>query len=198
MSEENLDIVIKNLNKSFGDHQIFENFSAEFKSGEIVALTGPSGCGKTTLLRIIAGLCTDFKGDVLNVPENISYLFQEDRLLAWKNVYHNIDFVVKDLLSKEQIETKIDELLSFSYLKEHKHKFPHELSGGMQRRVALCRSFIYPSDLLIMDEPFSGLDADMKGRMADSFLSLVKGNQTAILVTHDSQVIDKCNRIISL
>jgi len=193
-----LDIFIENLNKSFGDHILFEDFSAEFKRGEVVALTGPSGCGKTTLLRIIAGLTKDYSGEVFNVPDKISYLFQENRLLPWKNIYGNISFVVKDIMPKDDIKAKTEELLSFSYLSDHADKYPNELSGGMQRRVALCRSFIYPSDLLLMDEPFSGLDSKMKARIADSFLSLVRKNQTVLLVTHDAQVIDRCDRILPL
>lgn len=193
-----MDIIIKNLFKSFGDHVLFENFSAEFEPGEIFALTGPSGCGKTTLLRIISGLHKEFSGEILNVPKELSYLFQENRLLAWKDVYHNIEFVVKDVFSKQEAKEKIDELLAFSYLTDHKHKYPIHLSGGMQRRVALCRSFIYPSNLLLMDEPFSGLDAKMKGQIADSFLSLVRHDQTVIIATHDAQIIEKCHRVIPL
>jgi len=191
-------ITIDRLTKQFENHIILDNFSAQFKSGEKVAIIGPSGCGKTTLLRILAGLDKDYEGFISGTPSKCSFLFQENRLLDWKNIADNIHFVVKDVLSQEETEKRLTQLLSLSYLTEHKDKFPAELSGGMQRRTALCRSFIYPSELLLMDEPFSGLDSKMKNTIADAFFSLVQPSMILLVVSHDEMIINKCDRKIIL
>lgn len=193
-----MDIYINDVVKTFNEHYIFNHFSYGFQENAITAVTGASGRGKTTLLRMIAGLDTDYQGSITNVPQNLSYLFQEDALLPWKNVYNNIEFVIKDILSESDAEKVINKVLKDAMLEEHQHKYPAELSGGMQRRVALCRSFVYPAHLLLMDEPFSGLDSEMKNTVADNFLSLVRGRTTAIIVSHDHAIIEKCDVVLDL
>jgi len=168
------------------------------KKGEVICVKGSSGCGKTTLLRIIAGLEKNYSADEFVVDGKISFLFQENRLMDWKDVFENISFVVDELFTDEEKSEKILHLLDSVYLYSDQHKYPNELSGGMQRRVALCRSFVYPSDILIMDEPFSGLDADMKDEISNKFFSMIDNNQTVIIVTHDESIMKKCTRIIEL
>jgi len=193
-----LSIIIKNLTKKFEDQIILDNLSFQVEKGEIVCITGSSGCGKTTLLRLISGLDSDFKAEKFKVDGLISYLFQENRLLPWKDVMANISFVVDDVLDDKEKQNKIKYLLKATYLSTDAHKYPNELSGGMQRRVALCRSFIYPSDILIMDEPFSGLDMSMKEKIADNFISMIDKDKIVLIVTHDESIMKKCNRIIKI
>lgn len=193
-----MDIRLKNIHKSFTDIDIVKDFNYIFLKNKITAIIGESGIGKTTLLRMISGLDNNYSGDILNVPQSISYLFQENALLPWKNVYENIHFVVRDVFSDAAADIKIKQLLKLAMLKDVENKYPLELSGGMQRRVALCRSYIYPCELMIMDEPFSGLDKKMRNKIADNFLNLVKNNTTLIISTHDEMIIDKCDYVLEL
>ena len=193
-----LQIKLKNLTKKFDNQVIFDNLSLTINKGEIVCLKGNSGCGKTTLLRILAGLDNDYDAEQFLVEGKISFLFQENRLLDWKDVYKNISFVIDEIYNHIEKNEKIEHLLASTYLLEDAHKYPNELSGGMQRRVALCRSFIYPSDILILDEPFSGLDSDMKEEISERFLAMIRQDETVIIVTHDESIMRKCDRIIEL
>jgi NitT/TauT family transport system ATP-binding protein len=193
-----LRINIKNLNKKFDDETVLHDFSMQANAGDIIGLKGSSGSGKTTLLRIISSLDTDFSAETFDIKGKISYLFQENRLFDFKDVFSNISFVVDEVLQEDEKNEQIDDLLKRSYLYEDKHKYPNALSGGMQRRVALCRSFIYPCDILIMDEPFSGLDLAMKHKIADNFLALASKDLLIVIVTHDEAILEKCDRIITL
>src|SRR3712207_4052243 len=122
---------------------------------------------------------------LLNVKE-VSYIFQEYRLIPWLTVYENVDFVLKSYMEKDERNKVIIKYLKLVNLYEHKNKYPGELSGGMQRRVAIARAFAYKSELLLMDEPFVGLDKDLKQKIIKEFLQLWKyDKRTIILVTHD-------------
>ena len=134
-----MSILIQNVTKQYNGRPVLSGFSAEMQKGRPTAVSGPSGCGKTTLLRIIAGLDTEFTGSISGVPDSLSYLFQENRLLPWKTVSDNIAFVVKDILPKSSITEQTNRLIQLAHLEGHGGKYPHELSGGMQRRTALCR-----------------------------------------------------------
>ena len=193
-----MNIEIKNLVKKFNDQSLFDQFNTSLPLNKSIGIVGESGRGKTTLLRMIAGLDSDYQGDIANVPHKLTFLFQENSLLPWKNVRENIIFPVTEMLPKNEIENKVDELLTLTYMDGEDQKFPSELSGGMQRRVALCRALIYPSNLLLLDEPFSGLDDDMKHKIADRVFEKMKDEKTMIIVTHDRSIIEKCQKIIIL
>ena len=142
------------------------------QKGKVTALTGPSGCGKTTLLRMIAGLDTDYTGNIRGVPDSISFLFQEDRLLPWYNVEQNIGFVLREVMGKTQAQEAVRSIIADVQLTGHEDKMPDALSGGMQRRVAMARAFCYPSSLLLMDEPFKGFDEQLTFELVTLFEKL--------------------------
>ena len=190
-------IEIKNLNKSFGKEKVFDNYSLNIEEEKITAIMGGSGVGKTTLLRILSHLDNDFEGTIINKPEKPSWVFQEDRLLPWLSVYQNLQLILPP--DKPNIKAKIDNILQKVGLVEAKAKKPNELSGGMKRRVALARAFIADSKVLLLDEPFKGLDKTMKLKIANILLDEArKDKKTVLIVTHDQEIaaLADCNIII--
>jgi NitT/TauT family transport system ATP-binding protein len=154
---------------------------------EITCILGPSGVGKTTLFNVISGL-TDYDGGEITGIENrnISYLFQEPRLLPWLTVYENIDIVLKNIYPEKKRNEVITHYLEMVGLIEYIDNKPEELSGGMKQRLAIARTFAYPSTLLLMDEPFQGLDVKLKNDIIESFLKLwEKDKRTVLFITHD-------------
>jgi NitT/TauT family transport system ATP-binding protein len=180
-------LTIKNLNKSFGDGRLFHNFSLTLEEGTVTSLLGPSGCGKTTFLNMLSGVEPIDTGDLQSFKgKRISYIFQEPRLLPWKTVLENLSFVLKAIYPHQQQEKIILDWLARVGLSGYENQYPKNLSGGMKQRVAIARAFAVPSDLLLMDEPFKGLDAKLKVVIMDLFLSVWKGHpKTVIFVTHD-------------
>ncbi len=177
---------VKNINKNYNELKVLEDISIDFPKNKTTCILGPSGCGKTTLLNIIAGITTEDSGEILGFQEDISFVFQEDRLIKWKNVKDNIKFVLKGKMDKEQIETTIDKYLKLVNLEEYKYYYPKDLSGGMRQKISILRAFAYPSKLLIMDEPFKSLDINSKQILIDFFKELrIIENRTCIIVTHD-------------
>ncbi len=187
-----MSIRIKSLTKEFGDQILFNDMSLDIKKGSITALIGGSGCGKTTLLRMICGLDKDYSGIISGVPDRVSFLFQEDRLLPWCNVKKNIEFVLKDMMDKEQTETLVSQIIKDVQLNGHEQKLPSELSGGMQRRVAMARAFCYPASLLLMDEPFKGFDLKLNLELISLFKELyADSGKTVIIVAHEMELIER-------
>jgi NitT/TauT family transport system ATP-binding protein len=187
-----MSIRIEGLTKRFGDHILFDHLSLDIPAGRATALTGRSGCGKTTLLRMITGLDRDYTGFISGVPEKISFMFQEDRLLPWYDVRHNLEFVLKDIMGKEDLRAAVDGMISAVNLAGHAHKKPSALSGGMQRRVAMARAFLYPADLLVMDEPFKGFDAALTAELIVLFERLYADTgKTVLLVLHEPDIISR-------
>jgi NitT/TauT family transport system ATP-binding protein len=187
-----MSIRITNLTKRFGDHVLFENLSLELPAGQVVALTGRSGCGKTTLLRMIADLDKDYTGTITGVPDRISFMFQEDRLLPWYDAQRNLEYVLKDIMDKEAMAAAVEGMIEAVGLKGHEHKKPDDLSGGMQRRVAMARAFLYPADLLVMDEPFKGFDVALTEELIALFERLyVESGKTVLLVLHQPDIISR-------
>lgn len=184
-----MSIKLESLTKKFGDQTVFSGIGLSIPLSKVTLLTGPSGCGKTTLLRIIAGLDKDYIGVVAGVPQNISFMFQEDRLLPWKNVRENIDFVLKDIMNKDEIDSTVSEIINAVQLNGHEYKSPSKLSGGMKRRVAMARAYCYPADIYLFDEPFKGFDTKLLEDMAILFKNrFINTGKTVILVTHDESI----------
>ncbi|KOA18712.1 bicarbonate transport ATP-binding protein CmpD [Clostridium homopropionicum DSM 5847] len=180
------EVQIKNLYKAYGTHVVFDNLNLNFIKNKITVLLGPSGCGKTTLLNIISGIERKYGGEVILRDSSISYIFQEDRLIPNLTAFENVAFVLKSTMSKEETEKTVNTYLSLVKLMDYKDMFPEKLSGGMKRRVAIARAFAYKSRLLLMDEPFKGLDQKLKNEIIEEFLKIHnEDKRTIILVTHD-------------
>lgn len=165
---------INNLMVSYGEKKVLNGLSLTFGEG-ITCLMGESGSGKTTLLHTIAGLITPESGSITEKPEKIALMFQDDRLFPWLTVLENVSVVNDNKEASLELLTKME-------LAEVAEKMPSELSGGMRRRVALARALAFNADMLILDEPFKGLDAALTGRIAD----VIKQTGVPVIVaTHD-------------
>jgi NitT/TauT family transport system ATP-binding protein len=164
-----------------------------FERGELISLLGPSGCGKTTLLRIIAGLIPKTSGSVTIGGEEVEgphldfgFVFQSPNLMPWRNVLDNVLFPMEILGRRDgAAKTRALELLKLVGLEGFHAARPHQLSGGMQQRVALCRALVHEPALLLMDEPFGALDELTRMEMNDLLLEIRRRTQaTVVFVTH--------------
>lgn len=179
-------MILNNISKRYGDNVVFSNFNLNIEDNKITCILGKSGCGKTTLLNIIAHL-TEYDGTTNVENEKISYIFQNQRLLSNLTVEQNLQYVLKNCdFSKSEIDEKITEILKLVKLDNNSKMYPKQLSGGMAQRVSLARAFVYPSKILLMDEPFKGLDISLKKHIIEIFKSLYdRHKKTTIFVTHD-------------
>jgi ABC-type nitrate/sulfonate/bicarbonate transport system ATPase subunit len=160
---------------------VLRDIAFDLPHGEVGAFVGPSGCGKTTMLRIVAGLDSDFDGTVARPSGAIGMVFQEPRLLPWRTVDDNIRLIAPAI-----DESKLAALFDILGLATHRSHFPGELSLGLARRVALARAFAVEPRLLILDEPFTSLDQPLAVRLRDELAMLVdRSPVTTLLVTHD-------------
>lgn len=182
-----MNISIRDLNKSYENDQIFKDFNLDLCDEKVNCIIGKSGCGKSTLLNIIAGLIEIQSGEINGISLNdISYIFQEDRLIDWLTVKENLEITLKKYFDKSILSNKIDEVLKLVGIYDIKNKYPTSLSGGMKQRVNIARAFGKPSKVILMDEPFKSLDYKLKYTIIDEFKNLLnKENRMVILVTHD-------------
>lgn len=180
-------ISLINVNKNFNDLEILRNFNISFEENKISCLFGPSGVGKTTIANISAGLSSIDSGKINGIENAVySYVFQDPRLLPWYSVYNNIDFVLKDVYDDEKRVNIINNYINLVELNGYEHYKPNALSGGMCQRVSLARAFAYPSNFLILDEPFKGLDLKLKNEMVSLFKKLwLESKRTVLFITHD-------------
>ena len=190
---------VKNLHHFYGEIEALNNLNFSIKDNSIVSILGPSGCGKTTLIRVIAGLEEIQKGEIYleenlvannhfnTAPESrpISYVFQDFALFPHMNVLENISFAAG---SKKNKKNLIDQVVKLSKVEKFLSKYPHSLSGGEQQRVALARSIAVQPKLLLLDEPFSDLDSNLKREIIDDTLHLINSlESSAIVVTHNAE-----------
>ena len=183
-------IEMRDLNKSYGSKQVIDHVDMTFKGGETTVLVGPSGIGKTTLARVISGLEAPDSGSlVIGGHMELSYLFQEDRLLPWLNVYDNMSIgllksggLPDDISLKDDPVIKMAEALEIS---DSLWKLPRQLSGGMRHRAALGRTFLARANVMILDEPFRGLDAPLRSRIIDRLWQKETETKTVIVITHE-------------
>lgn len=170
---------------------VLEHLSLDIPTGTTTAIMGPSGCGKTTLLRLLAGIISPTLGNVTRETNSISYVFQDQALLPWLTAAENLNLVLSD--GKKTLHVA-REWLACVGLAEDADRYPSELSGGMRQRVALARALATDADLLLLDEPFRGLDAQLHEQMRELIRTARQG-KTTVLVTHDEQdlcMADSC------
>ncbi len=184
------DIRVKNLTCSYEQKTIFDNFDVTFEQGKINVILGGSGVGKTTLLNAIAGI-KSYEGQIEGCEGGVSYIFQKDRLIPSISVYKNLDLILKGVV-KDKAERKrmIEQTAVDLEISDVLKSLPSEISGGQAQRVSMARAFLYPSDVMLLDEPFKALDTALKTRLIKQFAALQeKKNKTVVFVTH---AIDEC------
>lgn len=194
-------IEIRGLKKRYGELVVFEDLNLSIPKGQISCILGPSGCGKSTLLNMIAGLETYDRGEITGVNQKkISYIFQDTRLLPWCTALENIEFAIISLYPKEKVRQIAHFFLDLVELADYKDFYPDQLSGGMKQRISIARAFAYPSEILLMDEPFIGLDNGLKNNLIHAFLKIWQENKkTVIFVTHELEDAQKLgHQLISL
>jgi sulfate transport system ATP-binding protein len=206
-------ISIQNVSKSFGDYDALNSINLDVEQGELVALLGPSGCGKTTLLRIIAGLESADEGSIHLSNENITekapqsrkigFVFQHFALFRHMTVFNNIAFGLtvlpaKSRPSKSEIRKKVIDLLKLIQMEWLADVFPGKLSGGQRQRVALARALAIEPSILLLDEPFSSLDATVRRELRRWLKRLHDDlHITSIFVTHDQEeALEVANRVV--
>jgi len=190
---------LSNVHVNYGPVAAVKDVSLSLEKGEIGCLLGPSGCGKTSLLRAIAGFEAIASGNIsihgntvssatINIPpelRKVGMVFQDFALFPHLNVQRNIAFGLS-AMDRAQQQKRVEELLTLVGLAGQERAYPHELSGGQQQRVALARAMAPAPDVLMMDEPFSGLDSELREQLANEIRQILKESHvTAILVTHD-------------
>jgi putative spermidine/putrescine transport system ATP-binding protein len=198
-TENRVSVQLKGLRKVYGDAVALENFNLELAPGELVALLGPSGCGKTTALRILAGLDTDHEGqiiingkDIASVPankRNMGMVFQAYSLFPTMTVLENVAYGLRvRRVDKEKRRAKAQELLELVGLGSMGNRLAHQLSGGQQQRVALARALAIQPNVLLLDEPLSALDAQVRTQLRDEIKRIqTEVGTTTLFVTHDQE-----------
>lgn len=201
-------VALQSLSKSFGELEVLDNVSLEIESGSFVSFIGPSGCGKTTLVRVVAGLETASSGSVLvdgsppalaRSHKRVGLVPQQPGLLPWRTVRANAHLLLDvNRAANPQDAANSNALLREVGLGEFMEAYPHELSGGMQQRVALVRALALHAPLLVMDEPFAALDEITRSEMRQLLNQLVEGRGVTVLfVTHNiSEAIALSDRVI--
>ena len=182
-------IALNNINISYGNLKVLENFSISLEKGKVHCIFGASGCGKTTLLNALTGINKLESGERLSLDnKKFSYVFQEDRLLPWATALENVLFVLRDRYCDEEAKQIAEKYLNIVGLGKFINAYPSELSGGMQRRVSFARALSYRGEVFILDEPFKGLDFKLKTELINYLLeSDIKENSYIVFVTHDMQ-----------
>ena len=176
------DLILQDLSKSYGSRRVLEHFSAVFPAGETTCILGPSGCGKTTLLRLILALEQPDAGQILGRPPAVSAVFQENRLFEAFTTLSNAAAVLSG--SRRERHAAAQAVLTELGLENSLYLPVTALSGGMKRRVAIARALLAPTELLVLDEPFTGLDAATKTGVLQCIRRHSRGI-TTLLVTHD-------------
>lgn len=193
---------IRNLQHKYALTEVLSNINLDLHAGETLALVGPSGCGKSTLLHIIAGLLTPSAAEIKHSFTDTACMFQEPRLLPWKTAEDNITLGLKALnvprQARQQQARHIAATLGLTF--DDLGKYPHELSGGMQSRIALGRALIIKPDLLLLDEPFSALDIGLKLELYALLRQHITDRASAVLmITHDlMEAVRLADRIIMM
>ncbi len=183
-------VVFDKITVKFGEKTVLDNFCADVSDNHITAVIGPSGSGKTTLMSVASGLIKPQGGKFI-CDKKISVMFQQPRLFPWLTALENVNIVASD--NKTTIQLSKDMLLKVGI--NEFDKYPDQLSGGMKQRVAFARALVYDADLMLLDEPFSALDENIR----DDMLKILTGiNRQIIFVTHNRQELNIADKIIEL
>jgi len=177
------DIMINSISKSYGEKRVLSGLSLALPAGSRTALMGPSGCGKTTLANILLGLVPPSGGEVQNLPARLSAVFQEDRLIGCLSPFANLRFAAGRSVGEREMTACLAEL---GISGEDAARSASGLSGGMKRRVAIARALLVPFDLIILDEPFQGLDDATRAQAAHCIARRAAG-KTMLLITHSRE-----------
>lgn len=182
--------------------------SFNVRKGEFLAIVGPSGCGKSTILNMTAGLYQPTEGEVyvsgekVNSPNShVGFMLQKDLLLPWRNIVRNVEFGLEARgMAKDERRTVALKELKRCHLEEFANHYPYQLSGGMRQRAALARTLAINPDIILLDEPFSALDAQTKLLLQQNFGETIMGSGvTTVLITHDlSEAVFMADRIVVL
>ena len=172
---------------------VLEDINIEIEDGEMVCFLGPSGCGKSTLMRIVAGFDRQSSGSVMIDSKEITgpssdniFVFQHSGLLPWMTVWQNVELGLRHMENKDEQCEKIQEYIEMVELESFEDHYPHQLSGGMLRRAELARALVVNPDILIMDEPFSGLDFLTHMKLREEVVNMHQFlGKTVLIVTHD-------------
>jgi NitT/TauT family transport system ATP-binding protein len=201
-------VTLAGVSKSYGFYRAVSPLDLAVAKGEFVALVGPSGCGKSTLLNMIAGFLPPSSGDlrieghvVAGPAPSVGYMFQKDTVLPWYSVRRNIGLGPRfRKQSRAEVERRTDRLLALGRLEKFADAYPHQLSGGMRRRLALLMSLACDPRILLLDEPFGALDTHTRTSLHAELVRIrAELGQTVILVTHDlEEAVTLSDRVIVL
>jgi len=184
---------IKDVRKVYRDLEVIRNVSLNVAASEFVSVLGPSGCGKSTLLMMVAGLVEQTEGEIFingklvtGPRREVGVVFQQPVLLPWRTVLDNVLFPIELLrLPRPKYEQRAMDLLTMAKIGDFAHRLPRQLSGGMRQRASICCALIHDPSILLMDEPFSALDAITRDEMGVELLRIWQANRkTVIFVTH--------------
>ncbi|MRN51662.1 ABC transporter ATP-binding protein [Paenibacillus monticola] len=197
--EQTIQLSISGLQKTYKSGEGVRDINLEIRKGELISLLGPSGCGKTTVLRTIGGFLSPDSGEVRIENQSILHLppekrptamvFQSYNLWPHMTVYENLAFGLKlRKTSRSEIRQKVEQVLKLVRLPGMEKKYPSQLSGGQQQRVAVARALLLEPKVLLLDEPFSALDAKLRMEMREELREIqAAGNLTMVFVTHDQE-----------
>lgn len=195
-----MSIKVENLTKEFDGRKVLDNISFEVENGEILSIVGFSGSGKSTILKILCGLLNADSGKINISDGDVAMVFQYSALFDSLNVFDNISFALqerkefKGKYTKEQLKEIVAKSLNTVGLSGIEEKYPHELSGGMQKRVSLARAIVTKPEFILYDEPTAGLDPVASTVIEDYILRLRDETQaTSIVVTHQMSTIKRCS-----
>ncbi|MBR0857755.1 ABC transporter ATP-binding protein [Bradyrhizobium liaoningense] len=202
-------VSFRNLRKDYGAITVVPDFSLEIRRGELVCLLGPSGCGKTTTLRMLAGFIAPTGGEILiegqdvtHVPayrRDVGIVFQNYALFPHMTVTKNVEYGLVNIgMKKKERNVRVQDMLRRVELQQLAERYPRELSGGQQQRVALARALALQPKVLLLDEPFSNLDAQLRVRLREDLHSLIRSlEMTTLFVTHDQdEALTLADRIV--
>jgi NitT/TauT family transport system ATP-binding protein len=194
-------IVFEHVGKAFDALRVIDDLSFTIRDGQILGIVGPSGVGKTTILKLITGIVRPDDGTVSIAPGKVGYVFQEPRLLPWRTARGNVVVALRALgMSKAEARDAATQWLQRVGLAGFEDYHPAELSGGMAQRVSIARAFAVEPSILLLDEPFSNMDAALKASLIDVLQNMIRERAiTVVNVTHDlTEALQLADRIVEI